>query len=175
MATENVDREFAARLGKTAEAYGIVLTPMRIRIYARALADLTKEEFTRAIGSAVRQCKFFPTVADIRAAVEAPVQDRALMAWSWLQRKAEDIGIYQTLECDDPALVHALEDVFGAWPAYCEMKDGPAMAMKRQEFLASYKAAAHQLGRGQLTATMRVPGLLGDAPGPKELASGKDS
>ena len=84
-----------------------------------------------------------------------------------LGRAVEAFGAYQSIELEDGAAAEALLAVFGSWPSFCEMEEGPALALKRQEFMAAYRQAVRRK-----TEARRLPGICesdGTYPG-AELA-----
>lgn len=133
---------FAAVMVETAEAAGIRLTETRIRIYALDLEDLPPDAIVAAFRRVRREGSgFFPSVAEIRRQVEGTPDDRALLAWTALERAVGLVGAYQSLDVADTAAAEALVTVFGTWPAFCAHEAGPELLVKRQAFLAAYRAA----------------------------------
>ena len=151
----SVSEDLAKAMVTLAEAYGVVLTEGRIRVYGHALADLPIEAVRTAMSRAVRECRFFPTVAELRAFVVPNAEDAALIAWTAFTTAASRVGAFQSLEVEDAAAATALRTVFGSWPAFCEVETGPGLAIKRQEFLAAYRDARRSGGG----APMRLPGI----------------
>jgi hypothetical protein len=165
-----VSEEFGAAMVALAEAYGAALSRERILIYGDALGDLTIDQVRHAMRRAVRECKFFPSASELRAfAVGAP-DDEALVQWTGLCQAAEAVGAYQDLHVDDRATAEALRAVFGSWGQFCEQcADGPALALRRQEFLAAYRQArrAQPLApRAVNLGPERLAGLLGGGQAP---------
>lgn len=137
-----VTQEFASLMGMLAEAYGQTITSSRIRIYAASLFDVPIETVKVAASQAIRECKFFPSPAELRGFVAPSREDRAMVAWVAFGQAASSVGAYASVEVEDGAAAHALEQVFGSWANFCAMEDGPALAHRRQEFLAAYRVAA---------------------------------
>lgn len=81
---------FAGWMNKLAAAYGVEATEERQAVYLDALADLAIGELERAFRQCLNECKFFPAIAEIRAAVEKTyrVQDQfdAEKAWDWVKQ-----------------------------------------------------------------------------------------
>lgn len=135
-----VSEDFAKAMVYLAEAYGVSLSEQRIVIYADALSDLSMDQVKTAMRRAVRECKFFPAVSDLRALVIGAPSDEGMIQWTGLCRAAERFGAYQHLIVHDHATSEALKCVFGNWGSFCEQcVEGPALAIKRQEFLAAYR------------------------------------
>lgn len=160
-----VDAAFATVLGGLSAAYGGgKLSGDMIRIYALALSDVPLDEVRRACSRAVRDCKYMPSVAELRAYTVAPAEDAALIAWTSFCQAAETAGAWASVIVDDGIAAAALAAVYGGWPSFCaQSDDGPSLTLHRQEFLAMYR----QLRRHQLTRVggFRLPGLC-EAGGP---------
>lgn len=139
-----------------AEAYqNVKLTPEGIKIYASALNDLSLAEVRNGFSQAVRECKFWPTVAEIRAYVTPSADDAALVAWSGLQQAAREVGSYGSLDVEDGCAATALLTVFNSWPQFCQTEEGPELGAKKAEFLAAYRQAK----RGAQAPVTRLLGL----------------
>lgn len=150
-----VTPQFARAVIQLAEAWGARLTEDRIRVYAQALGHVEWDPLQRAFGACVAECRTFPTVAEILRFAQPSADDAALLAWAALSRAVEKFGSYMSIEIDDPAAAQAVADVFGSWPNLCSYDDGPGLALKRQEFLAAYRAARRS-GRSGL---VRLKGI----------------
>jgi len=156
-AHDEVLPEFAAAMVRLASAYqNARLTDIGIRVYARALNDCSLAAVLSACGRAVQECRYFPTVAELRAFITPSTDDAALIAWSALGRAASRVGAYQSLVFEDHAAAYALMSVFGSWPAYCDLESG-VIGSRKAEFMAAYREGRRQVrheGRGT-----RVMGL----------------
>lgn len=143
-----ITREFAELFARLSDAYpSATVTPQQSLIYARALGDLSIVQLRQACSAAVRECKFFPSVAELRAFVVAPVEDAALAAWSGFQRAAESVGAYGSLEVEDQCAAVALVVVFGSWAEYCATET-IGVAAKKAEFLSAYRNARRSGNNG---------------------------
>lgn len=146
---------FLKAFEEMAEAY----PSMRVRagtgkIYAQALADLTPDQIRGAMGRAMLDCKFFPSIAELRSYVVAPAEEAALLAWTGLLEAAIKIGGWQSLEVEDPCVAEALTRTAGSWSEFCAL-EGPALTYLRQSFLAAYKDARR---RNHQVAPVRLAG-----------------
>lgn len=143
----NVTPEFTRLIVAIAEGYPTTgnLSEGTIRIYAWALGDYTVEQIRGAFLRLFKEGSgFFPSTVEILKQLGATSSDdAALLAWAQFRQAAADVGGYASLEVEDAAAAQALLDVFGSWHAYCEEEEGPAMAMKRKEFLAAYRRRLH--------------------------------
>lgn len=146
------DAAFANLMVMLGEAYpSIRLREGTVRVYDAALRDLPIGALRSAVSRAVQESQFFPTVALIRSLAVGTADDAALLAWSALERAAQKVGAWQSLVVEDHRAAQALLDTFGSWPAFCATVEGPALALKRQEFLAAFRQAGRT--RAMLPAT----------------------
>ncbi len=135
---------FAKLMVLAAEVTGTVLTEARIRGYAQLLDDCDDQALTEAFRACLQEgSSRFPNVPDLRAACGVPpLHERAVLMWGALLRTAADAGCYLSVQFADGRAAAAVEAIWGSWPAACqELGDGPQAAIRRQEFLAQYKAA----------------------------------
>lgn len=78
-----------------AECFGTPLTSQRLTIYVDNLEDLDQAKLAPAIGRAVRESKFFPTVAELRQLAGAGAgQEADLAAEAAWQRTLENLRKY---------------------------------------------------------------------------------
>lgn len=154
----SVTAGFAGLMVQLAGAWSVRLDEVRIRVYARALHDVTLDELRRVCGQAIRECRYFPSVAELRAFVVPSGEDAGLLAWTALGRAAAEAGAYACVIFEDGAIAEALETVFGSWGGFCAQEEGPALGARRQEFLAAYRVARHrQRGERRLTGVLPPP------------------
>lgn len=144
----DVDFEFGKLLGALAESAGAKITEIQIRSYAEALSDVPFDALKMACWKARRECNFFPKIAEILKQLGPAPDDLALLAWTGLSAAVSTVGSYASVDVEDPAAAEALLVVFGSWPEFCELPDGPALALKRQEFMAAYRQARRRNLRG---------------------------
>lgn len=161
-----VDETFAKMMFALAQALGAELTVHRIKLYARLLDDIELPDLQRAFAmtAATAKAGFLPSPGDIRKHVRPAAEDAALVAWTSLQNAAAHVGAWADLRVDDACAAEALLLVFGSWADFCRLEDGPALTLKRQEFMAAYRAAhvtRRALGpkvlRGLCSATGSAP------------------
>jgi hypothetical protein len=136
----SVDERFALAMVALAEVFRQQLTEQRIRLYAQALADLPVEAVEHAAQRAIKECRYFPTPAELRGFVQPVGDEIALLAWAGFQQAASKVGAWASLVVDDPCAAEALETIFGDWPTYCTL-EGPAVGSRKAEFIAAYRAA----------------------------------
>lgn len=152
---------FAELLVQLAAAYPTTgkLTEASIRLYAWALGDVPLTEVKRACARAIRESRFFPSVAELRQYIVPTPDEAALLAWTALTMAASEIGAYASVDVEDAAAAEALTSVWGSWPAFCAEEEGPALAARRQAFLAAYRDSC----RRHRSGAARLPGLCESA------------
>lgn len=151
----NVSDAFAAQIVTLAEAYGKKLNEPLVRFYYGCLSDIDPDALSRAMVRAAQECKYFPTVAEIRQFAGPSTDDAALLAWAGFQRAASSVGAWSPLVCEDGPAGDALVATFGGWAAYCEA-DSITVTAKRNEFVAAYRQARRD---GRRSYTTVLPGL----------------
>jgi len=158
--TEQDREEFIAVLGTVAEAYSKELSDGLVRVYFQQLSKFGIEEIARAGSILMTRSRFWPTIADFHEAIQGSQEDQGALAWNLLVDTLRDVSAWTSLEVrDDPAFVHALEQVFGSW-IHCgdTLPDGsdPMFASLRKQFMTSYRTY-EQSGR-RITLPKRLPG-----------------
>lgn len=139
-----VTEEFHRLMETLAEALGCRVTEAQVRAHAQLFADVEIDDLMMMFRRAAREIEFgggYPTPGLLRTFLRPRLDDAALLAWSTLSQAAERVGAWQNLYVDDPALAAAVDAVFGSWPEFCALADGPQLTLKRQEFIAAYKTA----------------------------------
>lgn len=155
-----VTPEFADLMLKLAEYLGVRVDESIYRGHAKLLGDIPFDQLRVACTRTAQRHKYrtFPTAADIRSYIETRVEDAALIAWAALDQAARSAGAWSSVVVEDPAAAEALVLVFGDWPRFCAYEEGPALAQRRQEFLAAYRVAQ---ARPRTTAPVTLAGLCG--------------
>lgn len=157
--------EFAKMCMVLADALGAKITDPQIRLHAHLLNDVPVEELRAAFHRCATELErgFYPTPGQILSFTRASSTDMALLAWSSLGSACLTIGTYRDLYLADSAAAFALTTVFGSWPAFCAVEEGPELGLKRQEFMAAYRE-----GHRHRTAGLML--LCGLTETPVELA-----
>ncbi len=139
-ATEPV---FAKACLTLAEAIGAKITEEQIRLHAQLMEGVPFEQLQHAFRRAALELPrgFYPTPGQLLAYARPTADDSALLAWAVLNQTASAAGAWTDVELEDPAAAEAVLVAFGSWPAFCQTEEGPALALKRQEFLAAYRNA----------------------------------
>ena len=104
------------------------------------LSDLPVADVKQAIGRAIRECKFMPTVAELRglAGVMLPA-DRAILAWDAFVNAVITHGYYASVDFDD-RIINATVRSLGGWEACCEKSGDEFDKWLRKDFERVYAA-----------------------------------
>ena len=122
-----------------AEAFRQNPSAMTAKAYEVGLSDLSDGELEAATGRAMRQCKFFPTVAELRQlAGEMPPGDRAVIAWEAVLRAGRLHGYYHSVDFDDRAINATIRQM-GGWEALSEQLERQDVTWVRKEFERVYQ------------------------------------
>lgn len=85
--------------------------------------------------------QFPPRPADITRFLSGGSTDRALRAWSRVERALRHVGPYKTIIFDDPIIHRVLEEM-GGWIDVCETSTEKDLDFKGQEFRTRYQGYA---------------------------------
>lgn len=138
---DDTGRRFGEAIGVLGEAFRQKITPITIRAYELGLRDLDIAEIERAIADAIHQCKFMPSVAELREmAGVVPKESRAVIAWAAVKRAIRDVGEYKSVDFDDPT-INATIRVMGGWEELCGIQAGEQFDVwARKRFEETYRS-----------------------------------
>lgn len=142
---------------------GQELDRMGLAIYARGLTDVPPDALDAALGRAVKECDWFPTVKKIRelAGIQGPLAMPQLAQAAW----ASVLGCLvsgQWTELDSPTRA-ALKALGGSWNV--RQADERGLAQLKNRFLEAYRPAGEQkpaLEAGEGPDKARVMRLVRD-------------
>lgn len=171
--------DFAKRMRVLAEVLPSqhkTMTDARIEIYFIALKDIESGALDQAFKTALRTCKFFPAIAELRdlagyglADSQVSIESKALQAWS-VVRDAMDRYDYGR-SVDFGGTANAAIDNLGGWVRLCGLPQDELDKWTRKDFLRVY-AAYEQSGvvgppylMGQLEQDNRDKGYWPPEPG----------
>src|SRR5882672_1981761 len=106
---------FAGLMALLAETFDKVLTPSRVEIYFRAMADWSIERIAAAVDAAVCRLKFFPKPAELIELIEWSPDDQAEHAWGQFWLALTHGGTYRSLYCEDEVLAETSRRLYGSW------------------------------------------------------------
>lgn len=120
-----------------AEAYRQTATETTFAAYEFGLTDLSDEQVKRAVATAIRSCKFMPTVKELRELASGMKDiDRPAVAWEALLQV--QLNPYSHVDFDDP-LINATIRSLGGWPTFIERFDGSeGEKWARKDFMECY-------------------------------------
>lgn len=151
------NERFLFMMAGLAEAVGQEVTPLRIKIYAKALEDLKIEEIEKAAWGLIQTRTFnsFPKPAELREAVNGKPEDAALIALEKVERAVREVGGYTSVVFDDPVIHRVIGATAEAgWIGICDM---PLEEWKwaRKDFMKMYQAFA---GRHEMQTPVKLYG-----------------
>lgn len=123
--------------------YGKDISPFALDIWWEALKQYDYEAVTRALSlycGKSESGQFAPKPADITKIIEGGSGDKALIAWSRVDKAVRQIGPYQTVVFDDPIIHQVISDM-GGWIQLCDGDDND-WPFKAREFENRYRAYA---------------------------------
>lgn len=146
-----------------------------LQVYAAMLQDLELADAERAVVECIAECKFFPTVAEIRERVARArvAYQPAELAWCDVISAVRQFGIYRTPEFDNPCTAIAVSNV--GWRAIC---NSTSPGVERAHFIRAYDRAL-ELARAEVTTTALLrhvdrPRLAGVAEHASRAGVGRD-
>lgn len=115
------------------------VSPETMKIYCEMLADLDHSRAQEAINRIIASGKFFPTIAEIRAAA---VEGQTLMpdieqAWGEVKRAISSQGRYRNPEWSHSAITSAVDAI--GWQTLCDSEN---IGIERAHFIKLYQAHA---------------------------------
>jgi hypothetical protein len=120
---------------------------MKARLYLILSSELSTDEFKQAIIWAYKNCKFFPTPAELINSVQGTLDDRALLDWTKITVDANLLS---------PVGRKALQSIGGS--STVRMSENPSFLKK--DFCAAFKAFAVNAAPDEL----RSPQLAAEKP-----------
>lgn len=111
-------------------------------IWEAALSDISDEGFEVAVNHAIKNCKFFPTIAELREFAAGNQEDKALLSWNETFDAVKNIGSWGSPRFDDPITSRVIQSM-GGWMRFCEMKNSEIPFFEK-EFIAQYGVESRQ-------------------------------
>lgn len=137
-----------------AEGYRQKITEATVEAYCMGLDGLAMDCIERAVKAATQTCKFMPVPAELRElAGEFKPEDRAVHAFSELERAIAKVGYYQSPNFDDP-LINATVRVHGGWERICTLPTEEFDKWFRKDFERTYAALCRTGVNGEMTAPL---------------------
>lgn len=106
---------FAKLIQQLAEAWRRDITTMTISAYYIGLKDVPIDDLEAAIVTAIKMCKFMPSVSELRSmtGIDAGHTDRAALAWAIVDKTMTEHENHSVV-FDDPAITATVHNM-GGW------------------------------------------------------------
>lgn len=132
--------EFLELMNGLGEYYGRALSEALLDIYWESLKNHELDDVARALQLHINDPdtgQYFPRMADITRHLGGGNADRALVAWSKVDKAVRTIGPYRSVVFDD-AMIHAVIQDMGGWVGFsdCKLIEWPH---KQNEFVKRYR------------------------------------
>lgn len=142
--------KFLTLINGIGEYYGRKLSSAILDVYWEGLKNFDFDAVSKALylhTSNPDSGQYFPKIADIVRHIEGGNADRALTAWSKVDKAVRTIGDYRSVVFDD-AIIHAVIVDMGGWVGFgnCEMENWP---FKQNEFAKRYRGYLERGGAGK--------------------------
>jgi hypothetical protein len=128
---------FSSLLVGVGELYGKIISSALVEIYWEALFDydieLIRESFSRHVKNS-ESGQFMPKPADIIKFIDGLPEEKALLAWSKVERNRNS---YESYVFDD-AIIHSVIQDMGGWVRVCEV-NLDQLSFLQNEFVKRYK------------------------------------
>jgi hypothetical protein len=134
-------QKFLQALTAVAEVYGKEMSEAAITMWWKLLEQYDIERVTKALYLCVSNPDyghFMPKPADVIRAIQGTTTDRASIAWGKVLSAMSEVGAYQAVVFDDPAIHAAIEDC-GGWSKLCRT-ESKELGFVQHRFCGSHKA-----------------------------------
>jgi len=124
-------------VGVLAEAFRQTPSEATYLAYEIGLDDVDDAAVKRAVHAAIKQCKFMPTVKELRElATGVKDADRSILAWDAVL--SAPLNPYRHVDFDD-GIINATIRNLGGWPTFIErFTDAESEKWLRKEFCETY-------------------------------------
>ncbi|WP_372809348.1 DUF6475 domain-containing protein [Litorivivens sp.] len=138
----NDKREFAEIMHGTMAVYAKDVSKPLIRVYWSALERFDMGAVRKAFSAWIQNAdtgQFAPKPADIIRMIEGSTGDRAMQAWSLVNKSIRMIGHYRSVAFDD-AIIHRVIDDMGGWVKLASSPTEKDLEFRGHEFVKRYRA-----------------------------------
>jgi hypothetical protein len=130
--------KFAIAISGMAATFRQEVTEAILTGYRMGLDDLPIESIERAVARALQDCRFMPSVAELRdLAGHLSPSDRAIRAWDVAVHANHLHGYYESVDFDDK-VINATIRSMGGWERFCERFEEEDAKWIRKEFERLY-------------------------------------
>jgi len=122
--------------------YGKEINKPLLEVYWDCLCDRKTPDVLQAIRCWPKSegGQFMPKPIDLIRLIEGPVEDRSLMAWNTAQLAVRQVGLYQSVQFDDPLIAATIKSI-GSWPQFCQTPNAALIALEKR-FRQTYQQLA---------------------------------
>lgn len=139
---ESHKREFATLIAALAETFGRDASSATQLGYWLGLKDLSLEDVTRAVTTAMRDSKRMPVPVELRdIALGGSAESRAIAAWTLFANAVSRVGGYRSVSFEDRT-INAVVRSLGGWEYVCDLSVEEFDKWLRMNFLKAYEALA---------------------------------
>lgn len=155
--TPNDKTRFVQAIGAMAATFRQEATEMVFTGYRLGLEDLSIEAIEHAATRAIRECKFMPTVSELRdLAGHMRPEDRAVLAWDAAVRAVSTHGYTKSVNFDD-RVINATIRSLGGWDEFNLRAESNDAKWLRKDFERIYTSFCRNgISR---EAAMSLPGF----------------
>ena len=168
---------FVMTIEAMAASFRVAPSEALLEGYWLGLSDLTLADVQRAVAGAIRDSQHMPRPVEIRRSCgEMDTATRAAIAWGSVRRTLCSVGVYTSVDFDDP-IVNATVRNLGGWTRLGQKTDDE-MDWTRKEFERVYLALASSGVSAELAEPLeglhaRSNAMTGFAPDPpKQISTG---
>lgn len=139
--TESDKRQFAEIWTAAWNLYGKDVTKPILQMCFNALIGYSIDEVSAGLSKHVQNPdsgQFAPKPADVVKHIGGGTDDRALLAWTKVERAVRCVGPYRSVAFDDP-YVHSVIADMGGWIYLCEVKSDDDLMWRGKEFQRRYR------------------------------------
>lgn len=143
-------REFAQCIRATMGFYGKEVSTEAMVIWYSTLVEFDLADIRRALTMHMRNPdtgQFAPKPADVVRQLQGPTGNRALVAWSKVEKGIQRVGNWRSVAFDDPIIHKVIEDM-GGWVKLCGTPTEEELHFQGKEFEKRYQGYAMRGGVG---------------------------
>ena len=139
---------FVGGLKQLATAFNTEVNRAKVQVYWENLQDLSDEDFNRAVKYLLRNNQFFPTIAEIRKAVEGDIEAEGIDAWQEVEEQFRVTGYYRAPRFSHP-LIYEVVQGLGGWKYICSLPINENQYL-RANFLKTYRVLRQREKRDEI-------------------------
>jgi len=136
--------KFAELVTEALGFYRQDVTDFQLDVWWQSLKAFEYAEVERAFSIHIQnpdRGQFPPRPADITRLLRGGAGDRALQAWSRVEKAIRHVGPYRSVIFDDP-IIHRVIDEMGGWIRLCEVNTDKDLEFRGQEFRTRFQGYA---------------------------------